>query len=259
MVELRRDTSWRNEETSAPIHGPSRPRGEMFDMAIGAPLTARSNLFHGPMAPLMKQPDNITSTRLEPNRQRRPILLEDEEDEPEPSAMEHMVTAINNFPHIVQGDATNTRKLNTQVPNFRGTRDKFHEFKHFFLNHFQPHQNLITEEHEVQYLQSFLPDEATDFSQTLRITPKTTLKDVLGKYRREFAKVDFKEVSKIKWDQLVYEPTNKFLRLPKDSKVDDYTSVWRPSRRVRGNAFFWKTASTDTTRTLDSRQIRGEH
>ena len=43
-----------------------------------------------------------------------------------------------------------------------------------------------------------------DFWQTLRISPEMTLEDLVE--RREIAKVDFKDISKFKWDQLVYGP-----------------------------------------------------
>ena len=52
-------------------------------------------------------------------------------------------------------------------------------------------------------------EEAIVFWQTLQITPETTPKDVLDKYRRDFGKGDFEEVSKFKWDQLVYNPTKE--------------------------------------------------
>ena len=123
--------------------------------------------------------------------------------------MHHVVTAIKNLPHILQRDATHTRILNTQVPNFRGAEDKFHDFEYLLLDHLRPHQTSITEEHKLHSFQSLLQNQATDYRQTLRITPKTTLKNDRDKNRREFAKDDFKEVSKFKWDQFVYDPTNE--------------------------------------------------
>ena len=50
----------------------------------------------------------------------------------------------------------------------------------------------------------------------------------------------------------------KFPKLPEYSKEDGYTSVWQTNHQYRGNSFFWKTGSADTTRVFNSRQIRDE-
>ena len=124
--EHRRDTVRRDESTSAPTQGPSGPCGGRYDMLTGTPLTTRSELLTGPMNPIMKQPENVTSRRQQPNRQRRPLLLEDGEEEHEQfnnSPIDHVAAAINNLPHIVQRDAAHIRILNTQVTNFRGSKD----------------------------------------------------------------------------------------------------------------------------------------
>ena len=104
MKELQKDTARRNEGTSAQIPGPPRTRGEKYEMVTGAPLTTLFELLNGPMNPLMRQPDNIKSTRQQPNKQRWPLLPEGEEEEPEQfnnSPTDHVVTAINNLPHIL--------------------------------------------------------------------------------------------------------------------------------------------------------------
>ena len=171
-------------------------------MVTGAPWTARSELLRGTLNPMMRQP----------NRQKRPLLLEDEEDEPEMSnnsPIDHLVTAISNLLHILQRDTTHTRILNTQVSNFGGSNDKIHEFEHLLLNHLMPHENRITEEYNLYYCQRLLRDQAVVFWQALQKTPETTQKDVLDKYPQEIAKDDFKEVSKPKWDQLDYDPTKE--------------------------------------------------
>ena len=68
MLELHKDASGRNEETSAPVQGPSRPARERFDMVTGAPSAARSKLLHGTLNPMTRQL----------NQQRRPFHQEDE-------------------------------------------------------------------------------------------------------------------------------------------------------------------------------------
>ena len=144
-------------------------------------------------------------------RQRRPLLPEHKEEEPEQlnnTSINHVDTAINNLSHILQRDAIHTRILNTEVPKFRDSKDNFHEFEHFLFKHLKLHQNRITEKLKLHYFQSFLPNEAIDVWQTSRITPKITLKDILENYLKKFAKVDLKKVSKLKWDQIVYNPTH---------------------------------------------------
>ena len=188
MLELHKDSSGRNDETSAPVKKPSRPPRERFDMVTGAHSAAHSELLHGTLNPMTKQPHG----------QRRPFLLDDGEDEPElsnNSRMNHVVTADNNLPHILQRDATHTRILNTQAPNVSGSKDNLHDFQHLLHNQLRPHQNCITEEHKLQYFQSLSRGEALDFWQALRITLATTLKNYFNQYGREFAEDDPKKVS----------------------------------------------------------------
>ena len=123
--------------------------------------------------------------------------------------MEQVVDAIHRLPQILHRDAHQQKVLSTQVPNFRGSKDKFNEFEHLLLNHLRPHQNRLTEEAKLQYFQSLLRDEAIEFWQTLRINSETTLKDVLQLFNKEFTKDDFREVSKYKWNQITYDPTKE--------------------------------------------------
>ena len=118
MIELHRDTTNCNEGTSAPTQGPSGPRGERYDMGTGALLTTGSELLSGAMNPMMREPDHKTSTLQQPNRQQRPLLLEDADHETEQfnnSPIDHVVTSINNLPHLLQGDAAHVWIFNTQV------------------------------------------------------------------------------------------------------------------------------------------------
>ena len=53
-----------------------------------------------------------------------------------------------------------------------------------------------------------------------------TLKDVLVKYRKDFAKDDSKEVSKFNWDQLIYNPSKEnfldFLKTLKNTATQTF-------------------------------------
>ena len=140
--ELQRDAPRRSKETSSLIQGSLRPRGERFIMVIGASLLSRSDLPNGPMNPMMRQPDHKTSTLQQPNRQQQPLLLVHSEEDLEQfntSPIDHIVTAINNLSHVLQRDVAHTRILNTQVPNFRASKDTVHEFEHLPLNHLRRH------------------------------------------------------------------------------------------------------------------------
>ena len=152
--------------------------------------------------------------------------------------------------------------MKIQVPNFRGSKDKLHEFEHLQLNPLRPPQNRITDEPKLHFFRSFSCDEAIDFWQTMRITPDTTLKNVLQKHRNKFAKNDFKEVSKFKCDQLVYDPSkddfSDFMRTLKKTATC-YTSVWGLDRLACENAPIWRNTSPDPTSTFNNRQNRGKH
>ena len=127
--------------------------------------------------------------------------------------------------------------LQTQVPLFKGNREKYNEFEHLLLNHLRPHMNRLTEEQKLNYFQSLLRDEAIEFWQTLQITTMTTLTEILQAFKKEYAKDDLKEVSKFKFDQLRYDPStetfndflNKFKKIAKQAfgdKANEYTETF---------------------------------
>ena len=102
---------------------------------------------------------------------------------------------------------TQPKILQTQVPLFKGNREKYNEFEHLLLSHLQPHAHKLTEEQKLKNFKSLLRDDAIEFWQTLTITTETTLKDILAAFKKEYAKEELSEVSKFKFDQLRYDPT----------------------------------------------------
>ena len=90
--------------------------------------------------------------------------------------------------------------LQTQVPLFRGNRDKYNEIKHLLKNHTRPHMNKLTEDQKLNYFRSLLRDDAIELWQTLKINTETTLPDILLAFNNKYAKEDLKEVSKYKLD-----------------------------------------------------------
>ena len=107
---------------------------------------------------------------------------DDYEDAPSNTTESALLNAIQDLPRKLQ--KTNTKLLQTHVPNFRGSKDKYNEFEHLLLNHFRPIANKITEEDKIHFFQSLLRDEAIDFWQTITISSTTTLQDVLQLFRK---------------------------------------------------------------------------
>ena len=173
--------------------GPSKPTHTVgLDMVTGATET-RSN----------RPTTSFTNFRS---------YQEDDSDEGEStprSNEERLLNAIETIPQRIKNTTTNTKLLQTHVPNFRGQKDKFVEFEHLLLNHLSPLANKITEENKLHFFQSLLRDDAIEYWQSIQITPMTTLKDVLDLFRKEFAKEDLKEVARYKWDQARYDPTTE--------------------------------------------------
>ena len=91
--------------------------------------------------------------------------------------------------------------LQTQVPLFRGNRDKNNEFEHLLKNHLRTRK--------LNYFQSLLRDDAIQVWQTLKINTETTLTDILFAFDKEYAKEDLKEVSKYKFNKMRYDPTTE--------------------------------------------------
>ena len=123
--------------------------------------------------------------------------------------------------------------LQTQVPLFRGNREKYNEFEHLLKNHLRSHMHILTEEQELNYFQSLLRDDAIDFWQTLKITTETTLTEILQAFNKEYAKDYLKQVSKYKFDQMRYDPTTesfadfltKFKKLAKQAYGDKANDI----------------------------------
>ena len=97
--------------------------------------------------------------------------------------------------------------LQTQVPLFRGRREKYKEFEHLLKNNIRPHMQKLTEQQKLNYFQSVLRDDAIEFWQTLKINAETTLTAILQAFNKKYAKEDLKEVSEYKFDQMRYDPT----------------------------------------------------
>ena len=174
--------------------GPSKPPQQQgFDKVTGVTET-RSN--HPPSSLTIFRPYQEYDTDEEGNS--TPISNE-----------ERLLHAIETIPQRIKNTNTNTKLLQTHVPNFRGQKNKFVEFEHLLLNHLSPLANKITEEDKLHFFQSLLRDEAIEYWQSIQITPVTTLKEVLDLFRKEFAKEDLQKVARYKWDQARYDPTTE--------------------------------------------------
>ena len=120
-----------------------------------------------------------------------------------------VMTEIHHVRSIMGETLTQPKILQTQVPLFKGNRDKYYEFEHLLLNHLRPHAHKLTEEQKLNLFQSLLRDDAIEFWQTLTITTETTLKDILAAFKKVYAKEELSEVSKFKFHQLRYDPTTE--------------------------------------------------
>ena len=120
-----------------------------------------------------------------------------------------VMTEIHHLRSTMGETLTQPKILQTQVPLFKGNRDKYNEFEHLLLNHLRPHAHKLTEEQKLNYFQSLLRDDAIEFWQTLTITTETTLRDILTAFKKEYAKEELSEVSKFKFDQLRYDPATE--------------------------------------------------
>ena len=183
-----------SESQPSSSKGPSKPAQQQgFDMMTGVTET-RSTRPTSSFTNFQRYQDDDT----------------DEEGESTPrSNEERLLNAIETIPQRIKSTTTNTKLLQTHVPNFRGQKDKFVDFEHLLLNHLSPLANKITEENKLHFFHSLLRDEAIEYWQSIQITPLTSLKDVLDLFRKEFAKEDLKEMARYKWDQARYGPTTE--------------------------------------------------
>ena len=132
------------------------------------------------------------------------------------------MTEIHNLRTTMTDGVIQPKILQTQVPLFRGNRDKYNEFEHLFKNHVRPQMNKLTEEQNLNYFQSLLRDDAIEFWQTLKNNTETTLIDILVVFIKEYAKEDLKEVSMYKFGQMRYEPT-----------PESFTDFWTKLKKQR--------------------------
>ena len=84
--------------------------------------------------------------------------------------MDDDMTEIQNLRTTMTDGVMQPKILKTQVPLFRGNREKYNEFDHLLKNHVRPHMHKLTEEQKLNYFQSLLRDDAMEFWQTMKIT-----------------------------------------------------------------------------------------
>ena len=144
---------------------------------------------------------------------------------PQPPAaqFDDIVIEIHHLRDTLTDSVQHPKILHTQVPLFRGNREKYNEFEHLLLNHLRPHQHKLSEKQKLTYFQSLLRDDAIEFWQSLKMTSQTTLAQVLRYFKKKYAKEDLKEVAKYNFDQMRYDPSvetfndflNKFKKVAK--------------------------------------------
>ena len=60
-----------------------------------------------------------------------------------------VMTEIHHLRSTMGETLTQPKILQTQVPLFKGNRDKYNEFEHLLLNHIRPHAHKLTEEQKL--------------------------------------------------------------------------------------------------------------
>ena len=172
-----------NSETSSSRRdrGSSSPSRNWYDMVTGIQRTSQRRT----QLQTANTMYNFTNYDQEQS--------EDVDNEPD---LTQLMNAIKNVPTVVQGNAQKYKRLQTQVPTFKRQKERYNEFEHLLLNHIHPFQNKITEEEKIQFFGSFLREDTIGFGQTNRVTPDTTLKEVFHMFRKEYARDNFKEVSR---------------------------------------------------------------
>ena len=98
--------------------------------------------------------------------------------------IEDIGTEIHHLRDTMTDYVQHPENVQTQVPLFRGNREKDNEFEHLLLNHLRPHQHKLSEEEKLTYFQSLLRDDAIEFWQSLKITNQTTLAQLLRYFKK---------------------------------------------------------------------------
>ena len=122
---------------------------------------------------------------------------------------EQLLDSITTLPNRIH--TSSPWLLQTQIPTFRGSKDSFSEVEHLLQKHLRPMNHCIPDEAKIQYFQSLQRDKAIEFYQSLTTTTEANLNEVLTRFRKEFTKVDLRDVACYKWDEVNYDFTAKTL------------------------------------------------
>ena len=70
---------------------------------------------------------------------------------PQPPAnqFDEIVNEIHHLRDMMTDTVRHPKILQTQVPHFRGNREKYNEIEHLLLNHLRPHQHKLSEEQKL--------------------------------------------------------------------------------------------------------------
>ena len=120
--------------------------------------------------------------------------------------MDKVMATITDLPRLLHRTQAMTQLLETQMPVFQGQQETYNKLEHLLSNHIRSFKNKLTEDEKLQVFLDFLRDDALEFWQTLHINPEMTLQDVLTKFRKVYAREDFKEVSRYEAVYLKFDP-----------------------------------------------------
>ena len=110
----------------------SNSREENNRDVLNSETSARSDMVTGVLA----NPPPIPNTQ--PPRRTPHSLLDPQ--------MGEVMTEIQHLRTTMTDGVIQPKRLQTQVPLFRGNREKYNEFEHLLKNHLRPHMHKLTEE-----------------------------------------------------------------------------------------------------------------
>ena len=81
----------------------------------------------------------------------------------QPPQIQDVTSEIHSLRNTMTDGISQRKILQTQMPLFKGNREKFNEFEDLLSNHLRPYLNKLNEEQKLNYFPSLLRDEAVDF------------------------------------------------------------------------------------------------
>ena len=136
-MEMNRQISGLTSIVRALTDKMSNSREENYRDVHNSETSVRSDMVTGVLA----NPPPTPNTQ--PPRRTPPSLLDPQ--------MGDVMSEIQHLRTTMVDGVIQPKILQTQVPLFRGNREKYNEFEHLLKNHLRPHMHKLTEEQKLNY------------------------------------------------------------------------------------------------------------